>query len=180
MTDDWSADFVFSRAFLWWQGTRTCTFVGSHFRSNVSKMNTKKKTKSLQKAAEDQAKGNIHSHDFTAGEIQYIRAELLSWYDKNHRQLPWRERVSEKDPNKRAYAVWVSEVMLQQTQVATVCDYYNRWMEKWPTVEHLSRASLEEVNEMWSGLGYYSRAKRLHEGAKKVQLKLTRTGGFYF
>ena len=83
--------------------------------------------------------------------------------------------MSQTDPNKRAYAVWVSEIMLQQTQVATVKDYYTRWMEKWPTVEHLARASLEEVNEMWSGLGYYSRAKRLHEGAKKVSGTL-----FYF
>ncbi|XP_025110074.1 adenine DNA glycosylase-like [Pomacea canaliculata] len=58
--------------------------------------------------------------------------------------------------------------MLQQTQVATVIDYYNRWMTKWPTLQELAKAKLEEVNEMWSGLGYYSRGKRLHEGAKKV------------
>jgi len=70
--------------------------------------------------------------------------------------------------NKRAYSVWVSEIMLQQTQVATVIDYYNKWIEKWPTLEDLAKASLEEVNEMWSGLGYYSRGKRLHEGANKV------------
>lgn len=134
-----------------------------------SQMNTKKKTKSKQKASEEQVGWKSHSHDFTADDIQRIRAELLSWYDKNHRKLPWRERAcAETDAQKRAYAVWVSEVMLQQTQVATVCDYYRRWMEKWPTVEHLSRATLEEVNEMWSGLGYYSRAKRLQEGAKKV------------
>ena len=111
-----------------------------------------------------------HTHDFTVDEIQQIRANLLTWYDKNRRKLPWRELASQPDLNRRAYAVWVSEVMLQQTQVATVKEYYIRWMEKWPTVEHLSRASLEEVNEMWSGLGYYSRAKRLHDGAKKVRL----------
>lgn len=137
-------------------------------RTLIAEMSSKRRTKSKQKTDEEQAKCNTHSHDFTADEIEFIRAELLSWYDKNRRQLPWRERASEQDPNKRAYAVWVSEVMLQQTQVATVCDYYNRWMEKWPTVEQLSRANLEEVNELWSGLGYYSRAKRLHEGAKKV------------
>lgn len=107
-------------------------------------------------------------HEFTADEVQNIRTELLRWYVKNHRKLQWRERVSETDPNKRAYAVWVSEVMLQQIQVATVCDYYKRWMEKWPAIEHLVRASLEEVKEKWSGLGYYSRARRLYEGAKKV------------
>ncbi|KAL9983249.1 hypothetical protein ACROYT_G005395 [Oculina patagonica] len=126
-----------------------------------------KKTKSKLKS-EDQVGSKEHTHDLTSDEIQQTQAELLAWYDKNHRKLPWRDRVSLTDPNKRAYAVWVSEIMLQQTQVATVKDYYTRWMEKWPTVEHLSRASLEEVNEMWSGLGYYSRAKRLHEGAKKV------------
>lgn len=109
-----------------------------------------------------------HSHNFTVSEIAFVQTSLLSWYDKNKRKLPWRDRACENDQNKRSYAVWVSEVMLQQTQVATVCEYYKRWMEKWPTVEHLSRASLEEVNEMWSGLGYYSRAKRLHEGAKKI------------
>lgn len=56
--------------------------------------------------------------------------------------------------------------MLQQTRVATVIDYWERWMKKWPTVESLAAASLEEVNEMWSGLGYYRRAKMLHEGAQ--------------
>lgn len=156
----WSAVFIFSRAFT--------QYSRQPFWIDRFEMSTKKKTKSKEKASQKAEGQKPNSHDFTVDEIQFIRDELLSWYDKNHRKLPWRERASEKDPNKRAYAVWVSEVMLQQTQVATVCDYYNRWMEKWPTVEHLSRASLEEVNEMWSGLGYYSRAKRLHEGAKKV------------
>ncbi|XP_056132329.1 adenine DNA glycosylase isoform X2 [Lampris incognitus] len=62
--------------------------------------------------------------------------------------------------------------MLQQTQVATVIDYYNRWMKKWPTVQDLAAATLEEVNQMWAGLGYYSRGKRLHEGAQKVVSEL--------
>ncbi|NXL91982.1 MUTYH glycosylase, partial [Alectura lathami] len=69
-------------------------------------------------------------------------------------------------------AVWVSEVMLQQTQVATVIDYYNRWMQKWPTLQALAAASLEEVNELWAGLGYYSRGKRLQEAARKVVSQL--------
>ncbi|CEM23443.1 unnamed protein product [Vitrella brassicaformis CCMP3155] len=67
-----------------------------------------------------------------------------------------------------AYGVWVSEVMLQQTQVATVIEYWLKWMGRWPTAEALSGATLEEVNEVWAGLGYYSRAKNLLEGAKKV------------
>uniref|UniRef100_A0A671US09 Adenine DNA glycosylase n=1 Tax=Sparus aurata TaxID=8175 RepID=A0A671US09_SPAAU len=68
--------------------------------------------------------------------------------------------------------VWVSEIMLQQTQVATVIDYYNKWMKRWPTVQDLAAATLEEVNQMWAGLGYYSRGKRLHEGAQKVVSEL--------
>lgn len=62
--------------------------------------------------------------------------------------------------------------MLQQTQVATVINYFNEWMNKWPTVHHLAEATLEEINKVWAGLGYYSRAKRLHEGAIKVNCNL--------
>ncbi|KAJ8306398.1 hypothetical protein KUTeg_016943 [Tegillarca granosa] len=109
-----------------------------------------------------------HIHNFTEEEIIEFRQKLLHWYDKNKRVLPWRQKAQDGDLNQRAYAVWVSEIMLQQTQVATVIDYYNRWMTKWPTVQDLATASLEEVNEMWSGLGYYSRGRRLLEGAKKV------------
>ncbi|XP_072430489.1 adenine DNA glycosylase-like isoform X2 [Chiloscyllium punctatum] len=102
-------------------------------------------------------------------EIHSIRACLLSWYDKSKRELPWRRMaVTESDLNKRAYAVWVSEIMLQQTQVVTVINYYNKWMQRWPTLQDLAKATLEEVNEMWSGLGYYSRGRRLYEGAQKV------------
>ncbi|XP_069794897.1 uncharacterized protein [Narcine bancroftii] len=75
---------------------------------------------------------------------------------------------TESNLNKRGYAVWVSEIMLQQTQVATVINYYNKWMERWSNLQDLAQATLEEVNEMWSGLGYYSRGRRLHEGAQKV------------
>ncbi|XP_046367317.2 adenine DNA glycosylase-like [Haliotis rufescens] len=107
-------------------------------------------------------------HDFKVEEISAVRENLLSWYDANKRDLPWRKMATRSDLNQRAYAVWVSEVMLQQTQVATVIDYYNKWMKKWPTLQDLAKATLEEVNEMWSGLGYYSRGRRLHEGAQKV------------
>ncbi len=72
------------------------------------------------------------------------------------------------DLDRRAYGVWVSEVMLQQTQVATVVGYYGRWMERWPDCHSLAQASLDDVNRVWSGLGYYSRARRLWEGARKV------------
>ncbi|CAH9114328.1 unnamed protein product [Cuscuta epithymum] len=108
---------------------------------------------------------------FAQDETLKIRASLLEWYDRNRRDLPWRrasENVSEDEREKRAYEVWVSEIMLQQTRVQTVIDYFNRWMEKWPTVQHLARASLEEVNEIWAGLGYYRRARYLLEGAKMI------------
>ncbi|XP_067423855.1 adenine DNA glycosylase isoform X2 [Emydura macquarii macquarii] len=106
-------------------------------------------------------------------ETEAFRKNLLTWYDKCKRDLPWRKlAASESDTNRRAYAVWVSEIMLQQTQVATVIDYYNRWMQKWPTLQALAKASLEEVNELWAGLGYYSRGKRLQEAAQKVVSEL--------
>ncbi|XP_059583730.1 adenine DNA glycosylase isoform X3 [Alligator mississippiensis] len=106
-------------------------------------------------------------------EIEAFRTSLLAWYDRCKRDLPWRRlAVSEPDVDRRAYSVWVSEVMLQQTQVATVMDYYTRWMQKWPTLQALADASLEEVNALWAGLGYYSRGKRLQEGARKVVSEL--------
>ncbi|GAB1288793.1 Adenine DNA glycosylase [Apodemus speciosus] len=102
-------------------------------------------------------------------DVTAFRRNLLSWYDQEKRDLPWRKWVKEEaNVDRRAYAVWVSEVMLQQTQVATVIDYYTRWMQKWPTLQDLASASLEEVNQLWSGLGYYSRGRRLQEGARKV------------
>uniref|UniRef100_A0A8C9XSF5 Adenine DNA glycosylase n=1 Tax=Sander lucioperca TaxID=283035 RepID=A0A8C9XSF5_SANLU len=106
-------------------------------------------------------------------DVVLLRSQLLNWYDKEKRELPWRTlAVTESDLNIRTYAVWVSEIMLQQTQVATVINYYIKWMKRWPTVQDLAAATLEEVNQMWAGLGYYSRGKRLHEGAQKVVSEL--------
>ncbi len=90
-------------------------------------------------------------------------ARLHSWFNLNKRKLPWREN-EHQDP----YAIWVSEVMLQQTQAATVVPYFLRWMSRFPTLESLAEASLEEVIKNWEGLGYYSRARSLHEGAKYI------------
>ncbi|XP_062093979.1 adenine DNA glycosylase isoform X1 [Humulus lupulus] len=103
---------------------------------------------------------------FSKTQIEDMRVSLLGWYGLNRRELPW--RLAEDDIEKRTYRVWVSEVMLQQTRVQTVIDYFNRWILKWPTLHHLSQASLEEVNEMWAGLGYYRRARFLLEGAKMI------------
>lgn len=87
---------------------------------------------------------------------------LLDWYRASRRDLPWRRR--ENDP----YAVWVSEIMLQQTQAATVAPYFERWMARFPTLEALASAPLEEVLTLWAGLGYYARARNLHAAARRV------------
>ncbi|KAM8930103.1 adenine DNA glycosylase [Pelodytes ibericus] len=134
------------------------------------------KRKNLKKEEMSTARPRIMSslyHAFTPLDTDTVRRALLQWYDKNKRDLPWRTMANtECDVERRAYAVWVSEVMLQQTQVATVIDYYNKWMKAWPTLQDLSKASLEEVNEKWSGLGYYSRGRRLYEAANKVVMEL--------
>ncbi|XP_065812400.1 adenine DNA glycosylase [Labrus bergylta] len=120
----------------------------------------------------DSAPSTYHTFPDPA-DVVLLRSHLLNWYDKEKRELPWRTlAVTESDLNIRTYAVWVSEIMLQQTQVATVIDYYNKWMKRWPTVQDLAAATLEEVNQMWAGLGYYSRGKRLHEGSQKVVSEL--------
>ena len=89
---------------------------------------------------------------------QNLSALLLAWYTREKRDLPWRRTG---DP----YAIWVSEVMLQQTQVKTVIPYYERFLQRFPDVEQLGRASLDDVLTEWRGLGYYSRARRMWEGA---------------
>jgi len=93
-----------------------------------------------------------------------VRRALLAWFRANARALPWRGTC---DP----YAVWVSEVMLQQTQIATVIPYYLRFLEAFPNVSHLAQAPLERVLELWSGLGYYRRARFLHQAAQVLEQK---------
>jgi len=89
------------------------------------------------------------------------RARLLSWYDACARDLPWRRT---RDP----YAIWVSEVMLQQTRVETVIPYYQRFLARFPNAQALAAAPLDDVLSHWSGLGYYRRARLLHQGAQTV------------
>jgi len=92
-------------------------------------------------------------------------ALLLDWYDRHRRRLPWRPLAGERaDP----YAVWLSEIMLQQTGVKTVGPYFEKFMARWPDVAALGRASLDDVLRMWAGLGYYSRARNLHACAVAV------------
>ncbi|PIR01326.1 MAG: A/G-specific adenine glycosylase [Nitrospinae bacterium CG11_big_fil_rev_8_21_14_0_20_45_15] len=91
-----------------------------------------------------------------------IQKSLLCWYRKERRDLPWRRS---QDP----YAIWVSEIMLQQTQVKTVLPYFDRWMKAFPTVEDLASAPESKVLKLWEGLGYYSRAKNLKKAAGLVR-----------
>ncbi len=92
-------------------------------------------------------------------------ADLLAWYDRHRRALPWRALPGEAaDP----YRVWASEIMLQQTTIAAVKPYYERFMERFPTVQALAAAPSEAVMQAWAGLGYYSRARNLHACAKAV------------
>ncbi len=88
---------------------------------------------------------------------------LLDWFAINGRDMPWRVKGK---AHENPYAVWISEIMLQQTTVKTVVDYFNRWMIRFPTIESLAAAQLEDVLLMWQGLGYYTRAKKIHECAQ--------------
>ena len=86
---------------------------------------------------------------------------LLKWFSENGRQLPWRET---RDP----YAIWLSEIILQQTRIQQGMAYWERFMQRWPRVEDLARATEDEVLRMWQGLGYYSRARNLHTAARQI------------
>ncbi|MCA9401496.1 MAG: A/G-specific adenine glycosylase [Candidatus Omnitrophica bacterium] len=89
---------------------------------------------------------------------------ILHWYDRNKRDLPWRQT---KDP----YKIWISEVMLQQTTVNAVIPYYNKWVEKFPTVYDVAKAKPQAILKSWQGLGYYSRARNLHKSAQIIVLE---------
>lgn len=93
--------------------------------------------------------------------LHQIQSNALKWYDRHARDLPWRRT---HDP----YAIWVSEIMLQQTQVATVIDYYHRFLATYPDVNTLAAANEQDVLRHWSGLGYYRRARQMHAAAKRV------------
>lgn len=93
-----------------------------------------------------------------------LSTRLLAWYNTHKRILPWRDHP---DP----YAVWVSEIMLQQTRVETVIPYFEKWMKQFPTIKKLAKADEQDVLNAWEGLGYYSRARNLHKAAKIVAEK---------
>ncbi|MFS8564353.1 MAG: hypothetical protein LVR00_08655 [Rhabdochlamydiaceae bacterium] len=93
--------------------------------------------------------------------MQEVCQSLKEWFNEEKRALPWRENPS-------PYRVWISEIMLQQTQAAVVINYFEKWMQKFPTVAILAASSLENVMKAWEGLGYYSRARNLHATAKII------------
>jgi A/G-specific adenine glycosylase len=93
--------------------------------------------------------------------IQEFQEKLIDWYQKNHRKLPWRDT---RDP----YRIWVSEVMLQQTQVKKVLAYYEKFIRRFPNVYNLSKARLQSVLKVWELMGYYARARNLHKASKLV------------
>ena len=97
----------------------------------------------------------------TSKEIRLFRKNLLAWFETHSRKLPWRET---DDP----YRIWVSEVMLQQTQVKKVLEYYQKFVNRFPDVESLANAPLQDLLKTWEGLGYYARARNLHKAAQVV------------
>ncbi len=107
---------------------------------------------------------NAKCQVLSAGETRSFRRKLLSWYDRERRDLPWRQ---DRDP----YRVWVSEIMLQQTRVAAVIDHYHAFLKKFPTVRKLAAAREASVLAAWSGLGYYRRARMMHRAAKEIVSK---------
>ncbi len=109
--------------------------------------------------------GNVAEMQRTCEPDVDVPRDLLDWYDRERRDLPWRHAPGETaDP----YRVWLSEIMLQQTTVKTVIPYFKKFTENWPTVEQLANADEEEVLQAWAGLGYYSRARNLHACALQV------------
>ncbi len=97
----------------------------------------------------------------SARKISQITISLLDWFSENARDLPWRKT---SDP----YAIWVSEIMLQQTQVKTVISFWERWMRKLPTIKTLANAPSEKIHKLWEGLGYYTRVRNMQTAAKTI------------
>jgi A/G-specific adenine glycosylase len=100
-------------------------------------------------------------HGFSA---KLFQKAIIRWFNANQRDLPWRKKSD-------AYSIWISEVMLQQTQVQQVIPYYRKFLKHFPSIRHLSRATIDEVLKVWEGLGYYKRAVQLHESAKIIVTK---------
>ena len=108
----------------------------------------------------DSAEMKLHQK-WNCKKTRNFQEQLLHWYGRHKRELPWRSHPT-------PYRVWVSEIMLQQTQAKTVLPYYDRFFKRFPDIQSLSRASEQEVLALWAGLGYYGRARNLHRAARQV------------
>src|SRR5215475_4580335 len=104
---------------------------------------------------------------------QKLVQALLDWFRANARDLPWRKT---RDP----YAIWVSEIMLQQTQVKTVLPFWERWMRELPTIEAVAKASPDKIHKLWEGLGYYTRVRNLQKAARQMDGGRRTEGGVRF
>ncbi|MGO9585869.1 MAG: A/G-specific adenine glycosylase [Limisphaerales bacterium] len=135
-------------------------------------MNKIKNQKKPSVSRGNNSENSVHS----VKSIRQLALLLLDWFSANARDLPWRRT---RDP----YAIWVSEIMLQQTQVKTVIPYWKRWMRELPTIEAVARARSEKIHKLWEGLGYYTRARNLQEAARQIvaqqnaNLRSCRRGG---
>lgn len=109
--------------------------------------------------------GSQKSNNHHKIEINNFRKKVLSWYDRHRRAMPWRVAKGQKP---EPYHVWMSEIMLQQTTVVTVGPYFQKFIERWPTVHDLAKAKRDDVMHEWAGLGYYARARNLHKCAQVV------------
>src|SRR5476651_2503163 len=105
--------------------------------------------------------------DLNKSKCKLVVAALLKWFAQNARDLPWRRT---HDP----YAIWISEIMLQQTQVKTVIPYWERWMRQLPTIRSLAKAPQQKIHKLWEGLGYYTRVRNAQKAAQVI---LTQHGG---
>jgi A/G-specific adenine glycosylase len=112
-------------------------------------------------AEEEEGKIRNFSPASSSARISVVTNDLLEWFQINKRDLPWRKK-------RNSYRVWLSEAMLQQTQVATVIPYFEKWLKKFPTVQSLANAPLDDVLKQWEGLGYYRRARNLHKAAQVI------------
>ena len=110
--------------------------------------------------------GNSSEQDpLTPERRNRFRNQLIRWFRAHQRHLPWRQ-------TRNPYQIWVSEVMLQQTQVKTVLPYYHRFLKRFPDIQHLAAADSQEVLKGWEGLGYYGRARNLHQAARMVMQEM--------
>lgn len=130
---------------------------------SLSAPNTQAQTHALNPIAPVETPVNPADHPcgLSGFVVADLRRSLLHWYSQQGRDLPWRQT---RDP----YAIWISEIMLQQTQVKTVIPYYQRWLAAFPTVQDLANAEQQQVLKLWQGLGYYARARNLHRAAQEI------------